>query len=160
MLVIEAMNRRVGRKARRDAMVQALALGGLLVLLVAIPAIDVYRTWAAERAARRAWDIEGPACTTVARADPAVVGPKDPKTFDYNKASFTRHHGHVSCAAFREEGLFNTRFYSVCQFSGPGAVKVDVAGRSTTFQPGPGRRATVTIRDGQATCVVGGWFRD
>jgi hypothetical protein len=159
MLVIEAMNRRVGRKARRDALLQAAGLGGLLLLLVAIPSIDIYRTWAAERAARRAWDIKGPPCPVVDHASRAVVGFKPTKNFNYNKVSFTRHLGHASCVAFREDGFFNTRFYSVCQFSGPGAVKVDAAGRTTTFQPGPGKRTTVTIRDGRASCVVGGWFR-
>jgi len=86
------------------------------------------------------------------------VGHKPPRTFTYNKISFTRHLGDVSCAAFREDGFMSPETYSVCQFSGPGAVTVQTAGRTTTFQPGPGRRTTVTVRDGEASCVIAGWF--
>jgi uncharacterized protein (AIM24 family) len=65
----------------------------------------------------------------------------------------------VSCVGFREGGLFNASSYQVCQFSGPGAVAVTRAGRTVTFQPGPGRRTTVTVRRDQVSCVVAGWFR-
>lgn len=143
---------------RRDILLQHAGLGGILALLVAVPTIDVYRTWAGMRAEKAAWAVRGPACPVVGAADPRVVGHKDPKTFVYNRIAFTRHLGDVSCAAFREEGFMNPDSYSVCQFSGPGAVTVAAGPRKITFQPGPGRRATVTVRGGQPSCVVGGWF--
>ncbi|WP_296600558.1 hypothetical protein [Phenylobacterium sp.] len=146
------------RLSRRDVILQHAGLGGMMLLLVAVPAIDVYRTWAGARAEKRLWTIAGPACPVVVAADPRVVGHKPPKTFTYNKVSFTRSLGDVSCAAFREDGFMNPQSYSVCQFSGPGAVAVDVGGRRTVYQPGPGQRTTVTIRHGQPSCVVGGWF--
>lgn len=150
--------RALRRSTRRAVFFQHAGLGGMLLLLVAIPVIDVYRTWAGLRAERQSWDIHGPPCPVVARAEPKLVGHKPPKTFTYNKIAFTRHLGDVSCSAFRAPGFMNPDSYSVCQFSGPGAVTVETAARRITFQPGPGRRTTVTVRDGQASCVVAGWF--
>lgn len=149
---------RLGRMRRRDVVLQHLGLGGMLLLLVAVPAIDVYRTWAGARAEKKAWTIRGPACPVVDHPQASVVGHKPPTTFTYNKVSFTRHLGDVSCAAFREDGFMNRANYSVCQFSGPGAVTVRTATDQVTFQPGPGKRTTVTVRGGRASCVVAGWF--
>jgi hypothetical protein len=150
--------RALRKSSRRDAFFQQAGLGGMLLLLIAIPAIDVYRTWAGARAEKKQWAVAGPPCPVVDRAQPSVVGHKPPKTFTYNKISFTRHLGDVSCSAFREDGFMNPENYSVCQFSGPGAVTVASAGKTVTFQPGPGRRTTVTVRKGEASCVVAGWF--
>jgi len=143
---------------RRDVILQNLGMGGMLLLLVSVPAIDVYRTWAGARAERVLWTIDGPACPIVPAPDPRVVGPREPTTFTYNKVSYTRHRGDVSCSAFREKGFMATEIYSVCQFSGSGAVTVDTGARKVTFQPGAGRRSTVTVRHGAPSCVMGGWF--
>jgi len=150
--------RALRKSSRRDAFFQQAGLGGMLLLLVSIPAIDVYRTWAGAKAEKKQWTVVGPPCPVVDRPQLSVVGHKPPKTFTYNKISFTRRLGDVSCSAFREDGFMNPDNYSVCQFSGPGAVTVASEGKTVTFQPGPGRRTTVTVRKGQASCVVAGWF--
>lgn len=150
--------RALRKASRRDVFFQHAGLGGMLLLLIAIPAIDVYRTWAGARAEKRQWAIKGPACPVVDEPQLSVVGHKPPKTFTYNKISFTRHLGDVSCSAFREDGFMSAENYSVCQFSGPGAVTVQTPARKVTFQPGPGRRTTVTVRKGEVSCVVAGWF--
>lgn len=150
--------RALRKPSRGDAFLQHAGLGGMLLLLVAIPAIDVYRTWAGAQAEKRQWAIAGPACPVVGQPQLSVVGHKPPKTFTYNEITFTRHLGDVSCSAFREDGFMSPENYSVCQFSGPGAVTVQAAGETVTFQPGPGRRTTVTVRKGQVSCVVAGWF--
>lgn len=142
----------------RDSVLQHLGLAGLMLLLLSVPAIDVYRTWAGMRAEKRLWTIAGPACPIVDQPEPTVVGHKPPRTFVYNRIAFTRHLGDASCAAFREDGFLAKDSYSVCQFSGPGAVTVETAGRRITFQTGAGRRATVTVRGGAASCVAAGWF--
>jgi len=149
---------RLRRQSLRDVVLQHLGLGGMLLLLVAVPAIDVYRTWAGVRAEKKLWTITGPSCPVVAAPDLRVVGHKDPKTFTYNKITYTRHIGDVSCSAFREPGFMNPENYSVCQFSGPGAVAVETGARKIVFQPGPGKRTTITVHHGEPTCVVGGWF--
>lgn len=149
---------RLNPTSPRDAILQHLGLAGLMLLLVSVPAIDVYRTWVGTRAEKRLWNIDGPPCPVVAEPQGEVVGHKPPRTFVYNRIAFTRHLGDASCAAFREDGFLARDNYSVCQFSGPGAVTVETAGRKVSFQPGAGRRATVTVRRGEATCVMAGWF--
>ena len=42
---------------------------------------------------------------------------------------------------------------------GPAALAVATSKGVIYFKPGVGRPATVTIRGGEASCVVGGWFR-
>jgi hypothetical protein len=150
--------RALRKSSRRDVLLQQVGLGAVLFMLVAVPGIDVYRTWASLRGEKASWNIKGPPCPVVPKASLAVVGHKPPRTFIYNEVAFTRHLGDVSCSAFREDGFMSAEHYSVCQFSGPGAVTVDGVGRKVTFQPGPGKRTTVTVRDGKISCVVAGWF--
>ena len=150
--------RALRKPSRRDAFLQHAGLGGILLMLIAMPAIDVSRTWAGAEAERKLWTIDGPACPVVVAPDLRVVGHKPPKTFTYNKITFTRPLGDVSCSAFRERGFMNPENYSVCQFSGPGAVTVETGARKVVFQPGPGQRTTVTVRHGEPSCVIGGWF--
>ena len=64
----------------------------------------------------------------------------------------------VSCGAVPENPLWPSTSYHVCRFNNPGAVVVTQGGRTTIFEPGVGRPATVTVRDGKASCVVAGWF--
>lgn len=146
-------------EVQAGAFAQEAGLLGVLALLLSVVGLIVAESWLDHRATKRAWTIEGPPCPVVERPARAAVGSKPPRDFVFNGLTFRRHFGHVSCQAFREDGLFPTGHYSVCQFSGPGAVHVIGKGRRVVFQPGVGRKATVTVRRGEATCVVGGWFR-
>lgn len=130
-----------------------------LLLICSIPAWLVYETWSMQQAERRAWSIAGPACPEIERPTPALFGGKEPRRFSYGGATFERRFGHVSCASPLGEGLIPGAPYRVCQFNGPGAVSVRTPAGVTYFKPGVGSPATVTIRDGQVSCVVGGWFR-
>lgn len=140
-------------------LIQEAGVLGVLAILLAVPALIVAESSFDHWAAKRDWTIAGPPCPVVERPARAVVGSKPARDFVFNGVTFRRHFGHVSCLAFREDGLFPTGHYSVCQFSGPGAVHVVRDGRTVVFQPGVGRNATVTVRRGRAACVVGGWFR-
>lgn len=66
--------------------------------------------------------------------------------------------GAANCAAVGENRLLTREAYHVCQFNNPGAVSVTVNARTVMFQPPVGEHATVTVRHGAASCVVGGWF--
>lgn len=149
---------RVGYRSGRRDRLQTLALGGLLLMLLSIPAYIVLETLLGEQAMRRAWTITGPPCPVVKRPDWIVVGSKPPKAFAYGGIGFARHFGHASCVSWREGGMFDPDIFRVCQFNAPGAVTVAVGGRTTTYQPGVGHRATVSIRRGQPSCAMGGWF--
>jgi len=137
---------------------QILNLAGLMLVVVAIPALMIYETWSEQVQLRRAWDIAGPACPVVENTA-SVFGAKGPKTFEYGAIRFDRRYGHVSCVAPPERGMVSDSVYRVCQFSAPAALAVTSEGRTITYKPGAGRRATVTVRDGEVGCVVGGWFK-
>lgn len=150
-----ATQRALGRRRGGDI----AAFLALLAALASIPAYVVWETWSEIQAMKRAWTIAGPPCPVVAKPAPwATNHHRATRSFPYGPATFARAFGAASCVAIPEDGLWTQRSYHVCQFNNPGALTVTAAGRSTTFQPPPGRRATVTVRHGQVRCVVGGWF--
>lgn len=128
------------------------------VAVCIVPATVAFGAWSEVEALRAEWTIDGPPCPVIAQLTPALIGRKPPRTFRYGSAAFTRSFGAVYCAAIPELGLWKRESYRVCQFNNPGAVTVDLGGERTIFRPPPGRRATVTVRKGRASCVVGGWF--
>lgn len=130
-----------------------------LILICSAPAWLIYEIWSAQQAERVAWNVSGPACAVVDHPAPALFGAKGPQTFSYGGASFSRRFGHASCASPLADGLIPGAPYRVCQFNGPAAVAVTTSSGTTFFKPGVGSPATVTIRDGKVSCVVGGWFR-
>ena len=136
---------------------QVVNLAGLMFVIVSIPALTIYETWSEQAAMRRAWDIAGPACPVV-EASPTLFGAKGSKAFEYGEIRFERRFGHVSCVAPSKRGMVGGEVYRVCQFSAPAALAVTTEGRTSLYKTGVGRRATVTVRDGQVSCVVGGWF--
>ena len=147
-----------------DDRLQLAGMLGVMALVASVPLVDIYRTWAGARAEKAAWDgITGPACPVVDALPARLPGSRmrPPMVFTYGDATFARQHGHASCAGFREAaGLTDEpRVYRICQFNAPSVLTVTTARGTTIFRPGPVRRTTVTVRDGVATCVLGGWFR-
>lgn len=133
-------------------------MAGVLLMVVSIPAWAAYDTWSSQRALKAAWSISGPPCPAAERPMPVGTRLRTPRTFEYGGISFTRRFGHVSCVALPERGMFNEANYRVCQFSGPAMIAVRTERGTALFEPGVGRRATVIVRDGRASCVMGGWF--
>ena len=125
---------------------------GLLGLVAAVPVLTAYAGWAGEREMQRAWTIGGAACPEAVRRSPDLFGARPAKIFAYGGAVFARRFGHVSCAAPVEPRATGREVFHVCQFTSPGA-------ETTVFLPGIGNPATVTLRDGRSTCVIGGWYR-
>ena len=131
----------------------------LVPILSALPAFIVFNNWANTMSLRKAWTIAGPACPVVATPSPTGTRHhKPPTTFWYGEARMTRAFGGAECGSVPENPLWPSQNYRVCRFNNPGAVTVRVGTRTTVFEPPVGNPATVTVRDGQATCVVGGWF--
>lgn len=132
---------------------------GIVVVMLAVASIPLtvaYGGLADRQLLKTEWAIEGPAC-------PAPVQPmrfnRKPLEFSYQGIHFTRQYGAVYCVPVPDRGIFSKANHPVCQFSSPAAVTVTTGGRTVLYEPGIGQRATVTIRDGRSTCVVGGWFR-
>lgn len=132
---------------------------GIAVLLLAVASIPltvVYGALADHHALQTEWAIGGPACEVPAEP---VHFHRPPQNFSYRGVGFSRQYGNVNCIVAPEGNILSSTGHTVCQFSSPGAVKVTAGGRSVTYEPGFGRPATVSIRDGEPSCVVGGWFR-
>lgn len=149
-----------GKPILSEAHSHLLGLAAFLLIVMSIPASVLYASWSSQRAEKSAWDIAGPPCPVSASPAAPSAGPRALKyEFDYGGVTFARRFGHVSCVAPRVHELLNRGFYRVCQFSGPATISVTTERRTVVFKPGVGRRATVTVRDGEPSCVLGGWFR-
>lgn len=146
-----------------DRVSHGRALVGMAVLVVGIaliPLIDAVRTAIAARREEEAWRIAGPACAVVHRPSTAATSRRGVQTHRYGDIAYSRAFGAVSCAGFAEPGWsLKRRVYRVCQFNNPGAVTVTTPRERVTFEGTPGRPMTITVRDGRASCVLGGWFR-
>jgi hypothetical protein len=135
---------------------------GIFALVVAglgLPALLVGSTWSDRVALKRQWTVAGPACPVVDKPDRAVVGRRSPQFFDYQGVRFGRQSGEVSCVAPPDGNPLDPKSYAVCQFPAPVMVSVATDARTVIFQPGLGRPATVTVRHGQVSCVLAGWFK-
>jgi hypothetical protein len=138
---------------------RAIGLTALALTALGLPAWLVIGTWNERVTLRRQWTIAGPACPIVTKPDRAVVGRRSPQFFTYEGIRFGRQFGEVSCVAPPEGNPLDPKSYAVCQFPIPAMVSVDVGAGPVIFQPGPGQRATVTVRRGKVSCVMGGWFK-
>lgn len=109
----------------------------------------------AERIAdAKAWTITGPPCARITEAELAADAGKGLRRFDHGGVTFFRREGDVECAPVYYDGGRGDGFYPVCQFTGPGDLKVSTAEGQWRFRPGPGRPATVSVPHGRAACVT------
>jgi hypothetical protein len=143
-------------RTRNEGLGEKVGLAFFLLMLATLPAWLIYETWSAQEEQRQAWNVSGPPCPVISPA--AAFGADTPYEFSYGGVRFARRFGHASCASPLEGGLIPGAPYRVCQFTGPAVVGVATSEGVTIFKPGVGHRATVTIRDGKASCVIGGWF--
>lgn len=150
------------RGAKAAGLLHAAGISGVVVIAGAVPALIILETWSTARAEKAAWDgITGPACPGLegpppwARTEASAARVRPPMTFRYGEASFTRQHGHASCAGFRREGAV----YRICQFNAPAVLTVTTPRGTAAYRPGSAQPTTVTVRDGRISCILGGWFR-
>jgi len=145
-----------GWRAWSALMTQVLICLGLVS---ALPAFVAWQTWTEARALQTEWTVAGPPCDVVDVPASWATGHRHaPMTFSYGGHSFTRQFAAVSCAAVPVTWWWPRDSYHVCMFNNPGAVTVSTVDGPVTFQPPYGQRATITVRNGEATCVVGGRF--
>jgi hypothetical protein len=144
------------RKPRRGA-TATLGLVTVGLLAAGIPAWGAYQWWAFRHELRTDWNITGPACPLATDSWRSVTLRRRPHEFDYGGMHLAHPFGGADCSPVPED-YFSRRAYSVCQFTEPVMIAVTTAGRTTMFEPGHGHRATVKVRNGQVTCVLGGWF--
>lgn len=154
------VGRLLQRVRGRTLVEQLLGLAAVLPLLLAIPTWVVFQNWVQSTSLKHQWTIKGPPCAEVAAPSRlATRRHKPPMTFWYGPVRFTRSFGAADCGAVPENPLWPSTNYRVCRFNNPGAVVILAEGRKVVFEPGLGLPATVTVRRGVATCVVGGGFQ-
>jgi len=128
------------------------------VLVVGVPAWGVYALFAHQQELRQDWGgIRGPACPLAAHDWAQVAGTRTPHRITYAKTAYRYVFGAADCASVPEGRFITMDAYYVCQFTRPLMLEVTAGGRTVRYEPGWGRRATVAVRDGQLSCVVGGW---
>ena len=135
-----------------------LAIVAVCASAMSIPFALSIETWLTHLSIRKDWAIKGPPCPQMGSVPIFARGARPPKPFTYKGTRFAAQVGDISCAAVPDEGWFPKSTHAVCQFSGPSAIEVDTGTVQATYVTGMGKRATVTIRNGRPSCVIGGWF--
>jgi hypothetical protein len=148
----------VARKPRRGA-TASLGLVTVGLLAVAIPSWGAYQWWDFRHGLRTDWNISGPACPIATHSWRSVALSRKSQTFDYGGMHIIHPFGGASCSPVPED-YFTGHAYSVCQLNAPVMISVTAGGRTTLYEPGFNRPATLKIRNGQVSCVLGGWFRE
>jgi len=144
------------QRLRHSSWWQTLGIVALMLAVASIPLTVAYGALADHHSLKAEWAITGPACPTP--QDPMQFH-RRPLVFSYREALFTRRYGGVFCVVVPDGGVFSRGGHTACQFSSPAAITVTTGGETVLYEPGIGHAATVTIRDGRPSCVVGGWFR-
>ena len=144
------------QRLRHSSWWHTLGIVALMLAFASIPLTVAYGALADHQALKQEGAIPGPPCP--APAEPMRFNRK-PLEFDYRGVHFTRRYGGVNCVVVPDGGIFSKGGHTACQFSSPAQVTVTMGGRTILYEPGIGHPATVTLRGGQPTCVVGGWFR-
>jgi len=128
------------------------------VLVLGVPAWGVYALYAHQEALRRHWGgISGPACPLATRDWEELAGTRTPHRITYAKTAFRYVFGAADCASVPDGRFITMDAYYVCQFTRPLMLEAAAGGRTVRYEPGWGRRATVKVRNGQLSCVIGGW---
>ena len=139
----------MAKKSNKNAI--RIAVGVVLVLIVGgVSAVEMMskRREAAETAA--AWQITGNACPTpAAGAAPTSL----PRQMVYQEVMIAREvGGGANCNTIQENG--NGAELKICQFIGPGALRVTTAKGTYDFAPRRGENASIVVRDDTPTCLL------
>jgi len=135
-----------------------IAIVAVCLGAMSIPFALSLETWLTHLALRQEWTIKGPACAQMPEIPIYARGFRPPKPFTYKGTRFSAQLGDIFCEAVPDEGWFPKTTHAVCQFSNPSAIEVDTGVIKAIYVTGMGKRATVTVRNGRPSCVVGGWF--
>lgn len=140
---------------------RALAIGALAALAVVIAvvphqAMHLYEKRVRSEAAENAyWTVTGPPCVPITRQAFESLGfRRDIHGFNFQDVNFAYAFGDTEC---REYGDRRSN-YKRCMFTSPGAIRVQLDGSDTFYEPGTGQPATVSIVDGKLSCVLASNF--
>lgn len=150
-----AMSTRRGRKGVSPIMWLAVLVG--LTFLTASVSLTLRQERQKSIAKAAAWDLDGAPCPTV---DAAVFAAKrfNPRQrHQYAGIQFGRESGLVSCTDVAADGGRSmSKRVRICHFPAPGGLTATFGGKTTYYDVGFARQATVSIRDGETAlrCVT------
>ena len=143
--------RRIGVAHVIGALVASGAVAGLLVY-------NYVQHRDANVAVYNAWDIKGPPCPSLTKAEFEAQGYKAPKSFDYDDLKMARKAGHASCSDIQQGGGKGVFHDQECQFTSPAALVITTRKGEFFYVPEVGKPVTVYVHDGVPRCVLGGKF--
>ena len=97
----------------------------------------------------------GPPCRSLGKAEYEARVRRPAHKMTVYEDSFYRQFGHVQCGVVQRW----LGSHLACQFTSPGLVRGVTPRGEWFFEPGDGKPATVTSRQGKATCVAASDFR-
>jgi hypothetical protein len=133
--------------------VAVLAAGGLV-------AAQHWREQQQDEAFAERWSVTGPPCPAVTAKWVQELALEQRTQIDFEGVDGFMANGAVSCVEVDYFAGRQTRPYPVCQFSAPFVLGLRVGGRPAYFEPGIGRPATVSLRNGRLSCVIGAKLTD
>jgi hypothetical protein len=133
----------------------AVAVVGAAALLVAFEGV---RDRNAAVALAKKWDVQGPPCPAMTKAEFGAKHELAPKTFDYDGTTLGRVAGDVSCSDIKDNAGKGLGTDKVCQFTSPATLTVTTPAGRFFFLPGPGQPATIHIHKDVPTCVMASAF--
>jgi len=152
---------KVTRRSRWSSeLLPLICILAVCAAVMMMPVAIVVGTWGDHLSLRQEWTIKGPPCPQVAKLSIFAIGAKPPRPFTYKGTRFAAQVGDVYCEAVPDPGWFPRTTHAVCQFSRPAGVEVTTPTRHVIYEPGIGRPATVAVRNGVPSCVMGGWFEE
>ena len=113
-----------------------------------------------DRAYTTQWTVSGPACPSVTAADVQALDLANHTPFAFASMRGSMASGIVSCTVLDLAEGRPTPPYTVCQFSAPFVIALTTPRGQVYFEPGVGRKATVSLRNGQPSCVMGAKLHD
>jgi hypothetical protein len=141
-----------GGRSRKVAVVGA-------ILLVAAGVAGIGQDWLQHRregiADYKAWMVAGPRCPPPPKAMPGAPAARPLQITNFGGVGFARQHGATQCSDIAADGGRGYGSFPVCQFDHPGVLEVSTRRGLYRFRAGIMNPATVSVRDGIPTCVVG-----
>ena len=123
-------------------------------VLVALAVVALMFVWSSDRATRmahaRAWTQVGPPCPTA-----SLVVPLPAQAVAFDGVTFARDHGAIRCDEIGYKAGRSSDLFPVCQFDHPGRLVITAPHGVAAFDLPPLDGATVSIKHGVASCVVG-----
>lgn len=151
------MTRSIRRQPRRsvDDLVTAVAFPALIAAMLTLIA---YVGWTIvvnhSRPVTAVPDIalKAPPCAATTAVALKEIKLQATRRFAFRGVRYGLHRGQAECTASRKGGYLGKTEQVFCEFSNPGGLELEMAGRAYAFAPGPTNPATIWFEDGAPRC--------